>query len=337
MMSNYRKNLMVGVAVLASLVLLGYMLLKFGAAPAKLFSKKRMNIELRGVRADGIGPGSNVSYLGVSVGQIDSVRRSPDNTEVVIIAALDEADPPPANIIGRIHSQLIGGGGMISLETKDGGAPQGKLAPGTKLRVEFVGTDLLPPEIGALATELRLTAKQFRDSQLIDHLDQTLLSVKSQVEHVGKVIDSLDRTLNDETMKADLRASLANIRTVTETAKTVTSNLDKFTGNLDKLGGRMNTVADDASATLQKTQAHIDQIAKQIDDRMLQVAKLLESFQSISGKIDAGKGTAGMLVNDGKLYESLVSTARELNLTITDLKRLVQQWEQEGVYIKLNK
>ena len=50
-----------------------------------------------------------------------------------------------------------------------------------------------------------------------------------------------------------------------------------------------------------------------------------------------GPALAGLLINDAKLYESLVATARELNLTITDLKRLVQQWEQEGVYIKLNK
>ena len=35
-----------------------------------------MAIELHGVRADGISAGSNVTYLGVSVGQIDDVNRS---------------------------------------------------------------------------------------------------------------------------------------------------------------------------------------------------------------------------------------------------------------------
>ena len=73
------------------------------------------------------------------------------------------------------------------------------------------------------------------------------------------------------------------------------------------------------------------------NDRLLQVSKLLTQFQSIAGKIDEGKGTAGKLVNDEKLYENLVNTSRELNLTITDLKLLVKQWTDEGVYIKLNK
>ena len=42
-----------------------------------------------------------------------------------------------------------------------------------------------------------------------------------------------------------------------------------------------------------------------------------------------------MLVNDPKLYQSLVDNSRELNATILDLKRLVEQWEQEGVSFKL--
>jgi DNA-binding Lrp family transcriptional regulator len=40
-------------------------------------------------------------------------------------------------------------------------------------------------------------------------------------------------------------------------------------------------------------------------------------------------------VNDPRLYESLVETAKELNATVSDLRRLVNQWEQEGVSLKL--
>ena len=37
-------------------------------------------------------------------------------------------------------------------------------------------------------------------------------------------------------------------------------------------------------------------------------------------------------MNDPKLYETLVDTSQELNATIKDLKRLVQQWEQESIH-----
>jgi len=42
-------------------------------------------------------------------------------------------------------------------------------------------------------------------------------------------------------------------------------------------------------------------------------------------------------VNDPKLYEAMVDTIQELNGTVKDLKRLVQQWEQEGVSLKMGK
>ena len=44
---------------------------------------------------------------------------------------------------------------------------------------------------------------------------------------------------------------------------------------------------------------------------------------------------AQYVVNDPKLYESLVDSAKELNATISDFKRLVEQWEQEGISFKL--
>jgi ABC-type transporter Mla subunit MlaD len=86
-----------------------------------------------------------------------------------------------------------------------------------------------------------------------------------------------------------------------------------------------------------KTQAHVDDISKNIDDRLLQVSRLLEQFQSIAGKIDQGKGTAGMLVNDSKLYENLAETSKELDQTVKALKGLIDQWTDEGVYLHLNK
>ncbi len=70
-------------------------------------------------------------------------------------------------------------------------------------------------------------------------------------------------------------------------------------------------------------------------DRLTQIADLLSSVQSIAQKIDKGQGTAGQLVNDPKLYQALVDSSRELNATVTDLKRLIEQWEEEGVNLHL--
>ena len=65
------------------------------------------------------------------------------------------------------------------------------------------------------------------------------------------------------------------------------------------------------------------------------MSKLLDQANVITAKINDGQGTAGKLVNDPKLYEGLVDTTTQLNATVKDLQRLIQQWEQEGVALKL--
>lgn len=327
---------MVGATVLAGMVLMGVLMLKFGALPAQWFGPKRLTVELLVSRADGLSPGSAVSYLGVTVGNISKLSRSADQTQVIIETLIDASNPPPANVVGRIRSQIVGGGSSISLEVPDG-KPVGKLATDAKIATQFVGIDLLPPEFANLATELRLTVQQVREAKLTEHLDQTLATFRAQAEKAGKLIDSLDGTVSDPKLKDDLKASIANFRAATDSATRVGANLEKFSTNLEKLGDNLTSVTANANATITKTQGHIDDLSKQMDNRLLQVSKLLEQFQSIAGKVDQGKGTAGLLINDAKLYESLVDTSKELNLTITDLKLLVKQWTDEGVYIKLNK
>ena len=46
-----------------------------------------------------------------------------------------------------------------------------------------------------------------------------------------------------------------------------------------------------------------------------------ESLNKIVTKIESGKGTAGKLVNDDGLYESLIGTSKELESLLSDLKK----------------
>jgi virulence factor Mce-like protein len=328
---------MVGVTMLVGLVLLGALMLKFGAIPAHWFGPARIPITVLVERADGLSVGSSVNYLGVNVGNITAIHRNADQTEVVIEAQIDGTRPPPANVVALVRSQIVGGGSTIALEVPAPDRPAGAMKAGSQVKGVFVGIDVLPPEFARLAEELRLTSKQLRESKLAEHLNDTVLTVKEQVEHAGKLIDSLDSLVSDPKMREDLKASLAQIRTATESANRIEGKLEKFTDNLDQFGQKLNTVSDNANATITKTQGHIDELSKQMNDRMLQVSRLLEQFQSIATKVNDGKGTAGQFINDPKLYENLVDTSKELTLTIKDLKLLVKQWTDEGVYLKLNK
>ena len=148
---------------------------------------------------------------------------------------------------------------------------------------------------------------------------------------------SLDDLVSDKKVRQDVQESLANIRSASESATHIAAKLEKFSGDFQNLTVEAMVTVQKAQQAIEKTGTHADALSKQMSGRLEQMAKLLESFQSISSKVDEGKGTAGMLVNDPKLYQGLVDTTRELNVTIKDLQRLVEQWEQEGAAIRLGK
>jgi phospholipid/cholesterol/gamma-HCH transport system substrate-binding protein len=320
-MSPYRRNLLVGVTVLAALGILGWMMIQFGSAIATPFAPETIRITLRSPRADGLAEGSGVLFRGVSVGQVKRVYRVPDDENVVIEADVEKSPPLPANLRGVIRFQgVLGGGSSMYLELTDP-QPQGQLERGATLEATFAGLDFLPPEFAALATELRETARQFRESNVINHLDE-------QVRRVGQVVDDIRSVTGDEKVREDLKASIANIRATTEKA-------DKLAGRLEQLSVEASDTLATAKGAIGRTETEIVSISKQIGERLAQAGKLVEQFQSISAKIDAGQGTGGKLVNDPRLYESLVMTVEQLQATVVDLQRLIRQWEQEGVYLRM--
>lgn len=322
-MSPYRRNILVGVVVTASLVLLAWMILKFGEFPATLFAPPSQPVTFVAERADGLGEGSNITFRGVIVGRIKDVKRSGDGKDVLINAQVDRQPPLPANVEGAITIvSALGGTSTMVLKTT-GPAPEGTLKPGAKLHATFVGLQFLPQEYTQLATELRLTAKQFRESNIILHLDQ-------QVANAGKLINSVNSLVSDPQLRSNIKVALDNIRQASQT-------INQLGGKFDKLADQASGTMGDLRTTINKTGTNLDTITKQVTDRLQQVSVMLDHFQSIAAKVDNGKGTAGQLINDPKLYQALVDSTEQLNATIADLKRLVEQWEQEGVYFKLSK
>jgi len=328
-MSPYRRNVLVGATVLLALGILAWMILKFGGNVITPFTAAKIKVEFVGDRSDGISDGSAIVYRGVAVGQVLSVNLEQDLQRVRVVGEVVSKPALPGNVRAYIRTTgLIGSGAQLVLDT-NGKPPEGQLTANQQIDTKFIGlAELLPPEFGMLADDLRKTSQQFRESKLIEHLDQ-------QVQRAGELMKSVQTVVDDPKLRKDITDSVANLRSATETVNRIGSNVEDFSKDLKKLSDNTNGALDDARVTIKKTQDHIDDISKQLNGRLEQVATLLSQFQSIAGKIDKGDGTAGALVNDPKLYQSLVDTSRELNATIKDLKRLVEQWEQEGISFKL--
>lgn len=334
-MTSYRKNIAVGATMIGALALLGLMILLFGEAPVRLFKPAQLQIKFIADSGEGLTTGSPILYLGVNIGQIRTVEL-PTNEEpgVVIWGQVDPKRPVPENVDGVIRTSLIGGNTTLTLEPV-GGIPRGRLKDHDIIKARLGGSNVLPHEFAELAKELtglsqklQTTVEDFNKGKVIERFGTTLDSIQKTADRFGSTADELRKFISDPALRANINATLDNFKAVSENAKTITQNLEKFSVDLQKTNG-------EAALVITKAGVRVDEISKQLNGRLEQLAGALERFQSVANKVDKGEGTVGKLINDPKLYEALLETSQELSLTVKDLRRLVEQWEQEGVSLKL--
>lgn len=355
-MSPKLRNTAVGLVVLASLSILGWMLIKFGAEPAKFLRPPQITVTFVSERGDGLGEGSNVSYKGVTVGRVSEVRRDPETDRIIATAFINKVPPLPADITADIvFTSPLGGVSALELKRKPassaapGGAtaaPGGSsvkvsgfepLADGATIEARYLGSTFLPPEFADLARNLNESVRQFNDARLIDSLRETVELTKKRIDETGKVIDGIGSLVNDPKVRDDLTGSLTALRATAENAQRISDRIEKLTDRVDAIAASTDKAVNAAKTTFDTSNKRIDEIGISLGQQLVKVSQMLDQVTDISRKINTGTGTAGQLINDPKLYQALVDSSRELNATITDFRRLVQQWEQEGVTLKLGK
>ena len=102
-MSPNKRNVLVGVVVLAAIGVLAWMVLKFANRASEFFLTKGDHIRVVADRADGLSEGSAIYYRGVSVGRVLGVRLDESN-RVSIEAIIEPGRPVPETVEGFIRT-----------------------------------------------------------------------------------------------------------------------------------------------------------------------------------------------------------------------------------------
>lgn len=341
-MSPYRRNVLVGITVVSALVILGWMIIQFGGNLGSMFTGEKIHVSFRTDRADGISKGSVVKYLGLPVGVVTTVTYG-EGDIVVIDAELDKITPPPTNVVGEIRMpNLLGANAVINLELTDPKPSTVRLSGGEIIQSKYVGSGIIPPEITDLATTIKESVKEFQAAGVIGNFNKLVTNFDQQVTQFGTTIEHVNSVIGDDAVKSDIKLAIAQFKDTSERASRVAKNLEEITGNLKGLPDKANVVMDDvkgavtdARTTINNANEKITVTADRINANLEQISVVLADVRSITAKIDNGEGSAGQLVNDPRLYATLVDATELLAATIKDIQRVVQQIEQEGVALRL--
>lgn len=237
----------------------------------------------------GLIPSSRIKLRGVEIGNVQEIELETNKVRVEMLIEDKYAEMIPSNSVAEIRSAGLMGGTEINII-------QGDAADIIVAESTFKGV-VKPDMIGSMSDKA---------SELLDGLNTTVGSVNSLLgansESISELISNLEAMSSSvnsivASAQSSIRGTLTNLNTFTQTLAQNSSRIESMLTNLDEL-----------SEDLAEAQ-FVDQLKGTLND-----------LNAIIKTINEGDGTAGMLINDKALYDSLNEAGGNLAALLEDLK-----------------
>ncbi|GAF70159.1 unnamed protein product, partial [marine sediment metagenome] len=140
--------------------------------------------------------------------------------------------------------------------------------------------------------------------------------------------------LGDPNVQSNIRVAIQNFREISEQGKAVMQDLKQVAKQARFVAEDAKELTGKMSKMLDKANTELDRVARAIIDDAEKLGKFFDHLDVVGRNLAEGKGTAGKMLADPELYESMVLTMKRLQLTIDDLGALVKEWQREGLNVK---
>ncbi|HEX6066200.1 MAG TPA: MlaD family protein [Longimicrobiales bacterium] len=270
------------VAALGALTVLAVVLFVFGLyyLLGSPLLKGGMDVVVMLESGGGLKRGDRVTLQGVNVGAVRGVQLNGPQGVTATLRLNDDL-PLPADTRANIVGDVFGAHTVELLP----GTAMVKLEKGDTLR------GMNEPALAEAATELSATARN-----VLIRAD-SLLSPQAVAD-----IHATTSILPSSALQ--LRAAFTELRLAAAALKRTTEAFDQS----------------NSGPALAAAIGRIDSTARAMNAVAVQMERSLAPLQSVFAKVDQGRGTLGMLVNDTSLYTELNGAARELRALATDIK-----------------
>lgn len=304
-------------AIAITLLILGFNFLK-----GKSFFDKTHTLYAKYSNVEGLATSNPVTINGLQVGTVYKISTDKNMKEILVNMTLTKDVNIPVNSIAIIQPSLLG---TISIEIKLGDA------------TTYI------PQNGFIATDH--TTGIFKD--VLSKVNPVLYQVTKAVTSIDSVLMSVNRII-DPNAKNNIAAVLNNLNKTSANLITASTslnvllntqsgalaatlkNLNSFTSNLDKNNGKITNLVDN----LDKTAANLSQL--ELQKTLTTLNTTIDDLKSTIGKLNSTSGTAGLLLNDTRLYNNLTATSNKLNLLLDDLKTNPKRYINISIFGRKN-
>ena len=344
-MAGQHQKTIVGVLALTSILLVGIMVVMFGGGRTLFAETYDLHVQFLG-GVVGVQDGQGVTLSGKRIGETKKVEFWNENNLSegirVIVAVETEYTLPAASHIEVVTSIMGFGRPTIRIVVDepeaagtmptDGSAMiQGRMLPmldqvfSPKIQDTLLGTTA---DIGKLAAALAPVATKIEE--LLEHRDIKDVDMEKVTANMATVIARLDDTIKnvnaivgDPDNQQNLKAFLANSRKMTETGVKAMERGTEAMENVRDLSEAGNQIVADAGQLLRSLTGSVDQMSRVL-------SRLDQTLAALNSKT----GTAGLLLNDNRLYEELLLSAKRLTKTLDDAREVMDIIKRGDLEIK---
>jgi len=352
-MKESKRNFLVGLFVLLSLTTLAVLMMWFGETPSWL-QRGEYTLNIVGVRQiRGIGDGSPVQLNGVEIGRVqklDFENPQMPGLGVKIQARIKSRFAVPRGSSAKVYGATLGiGTGQIQIVSpalvdiavpKDGtGSIPGEMASmiGEIITDEFTSSfKRMVDHIGNLAKEATPLAQNF--AQLMER--RTIKDVtdpgaaekgvtpnlSTAIERINELIVNVNEVLGDENVQTDVKGVAADLKSA---SNEIVHLVELWKAESRRISENVNEGIDHTEGNLREALDRWAAVADTLDE-------IADNLNRVAASLAEGKGTAGLLVHDPRLYEAAVLSFERLSEFLATLNVIAGRIEEDG-YITLGK
>jgi len=255
----------------------------------------------------GLNKGSNVSFSGVPVGQVQKISLLPNRPEFVWVRIeVDQQTPVLQGTSAQIHGVGFTGVSEIQLAGAERGrppieqmGPQGcPVVPATSGGISALlnSAPELIDRIQRLTerlTELLSDKNQNSIADILENIDVTTAELRKRAPELGDTIAEIKIATHNAGLAANNVAALANNtnRLVTEDGRPAVENLNKTIASVQQASDNLNNIISDARPGVQNfSKSTLPEANRLVHD----LRDLSKSLQAVSNRINQ-QGIGGAL------------------------------------------
>jgi len=293
-----KRNIVVGGFVMIAAAAMLWMVAIFGELPVAATKMRSFDVVAKFPSASGIQGKTPIYYCGYQIGKVISV------------AAPELLEGPEGKMIHQIR---IG----LAIDKKFITIPMNVEFKVMKRSMGSSFVELIDPEF-PLGDEVDKKSRFLRGelgtvfqgsvgstNEFIPEKVQKKL--ETLVVKISYLAASIDQIVGDKENQDNIRVTLANFTSVTEEAAVALKSVRNFT--------------DAGTEVMTETSESIN--------------KALKEFNTLINAVNEGDGTVSRLLNDGRLYENLMESSKELKLALEQFKIFAAEAKEKGLKIKL--